>query len=542
MPGHDFQRWFFAAALIGVLASAPAAAGNLPPKNPYLADSSYPIGHGTSAQQGSVPMAGPRGPSRALTPEEITYAPLGPAHFSASTSGPYPDGRRVLWSNGLDRIVKVDHDSFEVLATFSLPGVERYTESQAEASIAAFNQRNRGFLAIARALWEVRKLRDLSSIYTLLDVDHTYYIGDKNGTITAYADAQPNDPASPIERRRVFALPQTVTGLLVGMNMTFDGWLVVATEHGYVVAIKRDFSDSRVVRLEHSEGAEEKATRPTSFGWIRNGFAIDADGGIYIASQDHMHKVVWTGDRLSTDEVAGAWSARYRNTLGHGTGATPSLMGFGEEDRFVVITDGQPLMHVTLFWRDQIPSDWQQLPGAPDRRIAGMLPAHMGNPDLTTIQSEQSVAVAGYGALVVNNIPRNVPWYVPKQVDLLLSSYLGSNPEYQPFGVQKFQWDPLKRRFEDAWVNTQVSSPNSVPIVSHASNRVYLIGARNNHWTLEALDWTTGRMAFHHLIGDHRYNSLFSGTLVDEAGRIHYGTVWGRVQLNPRPSAATNPD
>ena len=78
-------------------------------------------------------MAGPRGPSRVLLPEEITYAPLGPAHFSANTSGPYPGGRRVFWSNGLDRIVKIDHDSFEVLATFFLPGAERYTESQAEA-------------------------------------------------------------------------------------------------------------------------------------------------------------------------------------------------------------------------------------------------------------------------------------------------------------------------------------------------------------------------------------------------------------------------
>jgi hypothetical protein len=542
MRNLHLQRPFFAVALIAFLASAPAPAGTLPPKNPYLADSSYPIGHGTSAQQGSVPTAGPRGPSRTLLPEEIRYAPLGPAHFSANTTGPYPGGRRVLWSNGLDRIVKVDHDSFEVLATFFLPGAERYTESRAEASIAAFNERNRGLLAIVKALREAQKLRDLASVYTLLDADDTYYIGDKNGTITAYGDVRPNDPASPIEKKREFALPQAVTGLLVGMNMTFDGWLVVATEHGHVVAIKRDFSDFRVVRLEHSEGAEKKATRRTGFGWIRNGFAVDEGGGIYIASQDHMHKVVWTGDRLSTEEAAGAWTARYRNSWGHGTGATPSLMGFGEEDRFVVITDGQPLMHVTLFWRDEIPSDWRQLPGAPDRRIAGMLPAHMGDPELTTIQSEQSVVVAGYGAFVVNNIPRNVPSYVPKQVELLLSSYLGSNPEYQPFGVQKFVWNPVRRRFEDAWVNTQVSSPNSAPIVSYASNLVYLIGARDNQWTLEALDWTTGRTAFQHLIGDQRYNSLFSGTLVDEAGRVHYGTVWGRVRLDPRPSAPSSPD
>jgi hypothetical protein len=75
--------------------------------------------------------------------------------------------------------------------------------------------------------------------------------------------------------------------------------------------------------------------------------------------------------------------------------------------------------------------------------------------------------------------------------------------------------------------------------VSYASNLVYFIGARDDQWTLEALDWTTGRPAFQHLIGDQRYNSLFSGTLVDEAGRIHYGSVWGRVRLNPRPSVAT---
>ena len=66
-------------------------------------------------------------------------------------------------------------------------------------------------------------------------------------------------------------------------------------------------------------------------------------------------------------------------------------------------------------------------------------------------------------------------------------------------------------------------------------DRVYLVGARDNRWTLEALDWATGESAFHYVIGGQRYNSLFAGTLVDEAGRVHYGTPWGRVRLNPRP-------
>jgi hypothetical protein len=70
--------------------------------------------------------------------------------------------------------------------------------------------------------------------------------------------------------------------------------------------------------------------------------------------------------------------------------------------------------------------------------------------------------------------------------------------------------------------------------VSRDSNLVYLIGARDNRWTLEALDWDTGASRFHYGIGGQRYNPFFSGTLLDEAGRIHFGSVWGRVRLRPQ--------
>jgi hypothetical protein len=510
------------------------AAAERPPRNPFLADSVYPLGHGDPGQQDALDVAGPSGPARALEADEIQYEHTGPGQFGAYTSGPYPDGRRVIWSNGLDRIVKVDFDSFETLATYWVPDAERYDEARADTSIAGFDESNEGLGALYRAFREAAKLRDLSSVYTVLDRDNTYFIADKSGTITAYGDADPKDPASEIVVKRSFALPEPVTGLTVGMNMTFDGWLIVPTEHGYVVAISRDFAQHRVVRLLHSEGAEEKATRPTGYGWVRNGVAIDDAGGIYVASQEHMHKVVWTGDALSTDPADGAWNARYLNGWGHGTGATPSLMGFGDEDRFVVITDGEPLMNVVLFWRDAIPDDWQQLPDAPDPRIAGQLPANMGDPALDEIQSEQSVVVAGHGALVVNNKPRNVPWYLPGRAATLLISFLGSNPEHQPYGVQKFAWNPTARRLENAWVNTEVSSPSCVPVVSYPSERVYLIGARDDQWTLEALDWHDGSSAFHTVIGGQRYNPFFSGTEIDEAGRIHYGTPWGRVRLAPR--------
>ncbi len=524
------------ALALALLAGAGRAA-ELPPRNPFLADSVNAMGHGDSAQQDAVAVPGPEDPGPALDAREIQYLHVGPAHFGAHTSSPYPDGRRVLWSNGLDRIVKVDFESFELLATHWVEGARRWTEAEADASIAAFDASNQGVRAIWRAMREASKLRDLSSVYTVLDVDHTYYVADKSGAITAYADAEPGNPASAIAVKGVFQLPEPVTGLSVGMNMTFDGWLVVPTEHGFVVAVSRDLKRHRVTRMRHSEGAEQKATRPTGYGWVRNGVAIDASGGIYVASQEHLHKLVWTGERLSTDPADGAWTARYRNGWGHGTGATPSLMGFGGEDRFVVITDGEPLMNVALFWRDAIPVDWQALPGAPDRRIAGMLPADMGDPELEAIQSEQSVVVAGYGALVVNNVPRNVPWYLPSRAASLLVGYLGSEPRHQPYGVQKFEWDPASRSLREAWVNREVSSPSCVPLASYASGRVYLIGARGDRWTLEALAWSDGRSAFHSAIGGQRYNPLFSGTLIDEAGRVHYGTPWGRVRLAPRRAA-----
>ncbi|MFP6663607.1 MAG: hypothetical protein VCC00_05350 [Deltaproteobacteria bacterium] len=522
-------------ALALALPGGLADAAEQPPRNPFLADSVYPLGHGDSAQQDALPVPGPKDPGASLQTSQIQYAHVGPAHFGAATSSPYADGRRVFWSNGLDRIVKVDFETFEVLATYWLVEEPRWTEAEADASIASFEASNEGVFAIWQAFQDASKLRDLSGVYTVLSADNTYYIANKDGSISAYADADPTDPASPIVKKAVFQLPEGVSGLTVGMNMTFDGWLIVPTEHGYVLAISRDLKKHRVIRMRHSEGAEEKATRPTGYGWVRNGVALDKRGGIYIASQDHMHKLIWTGDTLSTDPADGAWTAPYLNGWGHGTGATPSLMGFGAEDRFVVITDGSPLMNVVLFWRDSIPEDWQRLPLSPDRRIAGMLPANLGDPELETIQSEQSVVVAGYGALVVNNRARNVPWYLPERAASLLIGYLGSSPRYQPFGVQKFEWDPDARTLRNAWVNREVSSPSCVPVVSYPSQRVYLIGARDNRWTLEALDWSTGHSAYHTEIGGQRYNPFFSGTELDELGRIHYGTPWGRVRLMPEP-------
>ena len=82
-------------ALLACSDSGPglAAGPNSPPRNPFLADSDYSLGHAESAQQDSSPIAGPRGPSETLLPADISYQPIGPGHFGLGVSSPYPPPR-----------------------------------------------------------------------------------------------------------------------------------------------------------------------------------------------------------------------------------------------------------------------------------------------------------------------------------------------------------------------------------------------------------------------------------------------------------------
>ncbi len=121
-------------------------------------------------------------------------------------------------------------------------------------------------------------------------------------------------------------------------------------------------------------------------------------------------RVQWTGSELTLDPASGAWRAAYEigagqqgGRLGKGSGSTPTLMGTGDGDRFVVITDGQDVMHLVLMWRDDIPSGWEPIAPGKDLRIAAEVPVTFGNPDAEVAYSEQSVLVRGYGAVVVNN-------------------------------------------------------------------------------------------------------------------------------------------
>lgn len=61
---------------------------------------------------------------------------------------------------------------------------------------------------------------------------------------------------------------------------------------------------------------------------------------------------------------------------------------------------------------------------------------------------------------------------------------------------------------------------------------------------IEGVDWSTGRPAFHFVLGGSMFNTLGAGITLDEEGRLLLGTIFGktrilRVGTNRVPSAVT---
>ena len=68
------------------------------------------------------------------------HARLGPGHFGSLLTGPYPDGRRVIWSNGREQLAKLDAETLEVLATYAIPGVAQSDPDVLEADLAGLDE------------------------------------------------------------------------------------------------------------------------------------------------------------------------------------------------------------------------------------------------------------------------------------------------------------------------------------------------------------------------------------------------------------------
>ncbi|MEL0028078.1 MAG: hypothetical protein VW625_05355, partial [Perlucidibaca sp.] len=388
-----------------------------------------------------------------------------------------------------------------------------------------------------------------SGAYNLLDRDQRLIVGQSDA-LQVYGDAVPGDHHSGIQQLKQFSLPAAArcgsrADELVGITMLPNGYVAFATKFGMLGVVPRQpeamcAETLSVYSLNGDERCNDASIPDSELEQVSNSISADEQNNLYVVTSGAQYRIRWDGHALEPD-----WRAAYEGAggsgggrLGAGSGSTPSLMGQpGSKDRFVVITDGQPLMHLVLMWQDEIPADWQPIKPGRDRRIACEVPVNFGDESVTESLSEQSVLVRGYAAVVVNNLFKLNKLFaqVPGQLQPFtqLVSGLAIN---RPAGLQRIDWDPETRSCHTVWANTEVSIPNGIPTMSAASGQIFGIGSRTinglDTWTLESVDFATGKSRFN--IPSTPYptdNSFFAGTTIGPGNSVWTGTFGGLTRF-----------
>ncbi len=511
-----------------------------------FSDVLWPASHRSSYAQGSSAMAGPT--DAATTSSEHLVLPSAGIPVVASFSSPYEDGGRAVWSTvpGLDAaILKVDHGTFEI--------IDWYVPSEREENPPTFTL-------------------GLSGAYNAIDSENRFIVG-RTRFVSIFGDSVDGARSSPTELKKRIFIPDEVfcneDDVIAGMSLTYDEQLVFVTELGNLFVISpdadpNDLGDIPVISA--NQGC--RTADPNDLEIVSNSLAADEDGGLYVLTSAAMYRFDWDGRSLSR-----GWRAEYEVAaevpspirLGPGSGSTPSLMGTKvDDDRFVVITDGRALMNLVLFWRGEIPEDWEPIAPGKDPRIACEVPVDFGTGGAEAI-SEQSVAVRGYAAVVVNDLLTNPTINPPSIGNLgaaaqnLVSALEGGIPEKAPFGLERIDWDPATRTCATVWANPDISVPNGIPSISEAAGLVYGAGQREGQWGLEGLDFETGVSRVWvpagagicpgdsggivgilpgvadvlEVVPDSCENSVYAATTVGPDGMVYQGTLNGMTRYVP---------
>ncbi|MFA9564985.1 MAG: hypothetical protein ACERLM_09810, partial [Acidimicrobiales bacterium] len=404
-------------------------------------------------------------------------------------SPPYDDGSIVTWTTtsntpDLRGVIKVDHVTGEIIDTF-IPAERGLDPPE--------------FVAL------------LSGNYKMLDRDNRLIVG-YSSRLEVYGDDFPADPASPIELLDTYPLPSDALcradDSLVGLVMTYDGRIAFATDMGmigFMPGEPSEMSDEALaVASLNGEKCGDESIPVEELEHVTNSIAADETGGVYAVTDERL--LGFSASGLG-GEVAIDWSATYETgdalsavRIGDaGSGSTPTVMGTSEgDDRFVVITDGQDVMHLVLYWLDEIPADWEPVEPGKDPRIACEVPVTFGETDVSNSETEQSVLVHGYSSILTNNRLDDAAGIgeLPENLRRGSAALLGGDPEFAPRGAERIDWDPGTRTCSTVWTNAEVSIPNGVPTMSAPSNMVYGMGLDGSTWGLVGLDFGTGEQVF----------------------------------------------
>ena len=494
--------------------------------NPYFSAPLYSITHFDSGQSDTYPYQVKKG-EYSVDLKKMQHVSGGPINIMtlASTSPDY------MWGVSTQGVtyINISGTNFKEITRLDVPGVPVITQKQHEEVLGKKYKSVDEVDSAVKNIYGIENgmTRIVNGVYSVVDSDNTLFAEFNAYQICAFVLVDKNNPSKGIkidrilDTRKFFQSNEHIEGL----SMTYDGKLVIAGTHSITV-VDRDFKKYETVEFGYDE-------------FISNSIAVDENNGIYVASDKYMRKLVWTGTKLSQDEKDGAWKSEYEIgeqpptvKFGKGTGATPTLMGFGsDEDELVVITDGADRMNIVAFWRNKIPAGFKQKPGTKSRRIADQAPVTAGRPkNAKWIQSEQSVVIKNYGAFVVNNI-------VDKAPEDRMVGVIALGPVIAPpLGVEKFEWDTKTHSWKSAWTRGDVSSISMVPTMSSVSDIVFVNGYYDKTgWEVTGMDWNTGKTVYKSKFGFNNFgNGAYAVIQFLPNGDLLFNSIGGPFRVTTK--------
>jgi len=506
---------------------------NMPAPNPWLTRSVYPTSHFNGGATDSVLFAGPAKGGMLVRERDVKVVPnLMVSNPTVKKIG----SDTVMFASGIFGVRKIlaTGKAFENLSFTPYPGYEDRAARTDEKRVAMLLAE----LDAARRAKDDAKLISLTTnglesigwnlvdgingVYNMFDRDGFHYcVFGGTKVLKSTDDNKVRDSVRIVKAVDVAAAmpPAEAKAIsrIIGLNMTYDGHIAAAAP-GALVVLDRDLNVKSYVAFPGEA--------------VDNNIAIDERNGIYVVTSRRMLKVIWSGQKLSTDEKDGAWESGYEwipdeealaaGSISRGSGTTPTLMGFGNDpDKFVVIADAaRSGTNLVAFWRDDIPADFQQKPGTKSRRIADQ-----ARIEISQITIEPSPNVLGYGAAVINgSYPK------PVKYPGAPNAFTAGVTRPAPLGVQKFIWNPKTRQFDKAWVNREVDNSDiMVPVVSAATGLMYCAHKENGDYQYVALDWMTGELKERWIFpDDSRVWNAFGGiTTILEDGDLLIGGAFG---------------
>jgi hypothetical protein len=474
-----------------------AAEAALPSPNPWAAAGPYPMSHHNPAQSDVTVVDGPT-KGRKLTVADAKTVPV------VWCSGPIVKkvGDHTTVVAGTPHgLAKIDAtgEAFDLVSFMPYPGLEDEHSDVTHEDIAWHMERIdekrrkkqdlRLLLHSAYMLYglELNYRNGGSGAYGVIDKDGYHYtFFDATRLVKSFDDNAPREPLRPVRHVGVTdGLPEEIASQvtrILSISLTYDGHLAVAASGGLFV-FDRDLERKDYILFpdEHLE----------------NSIALDEER-IYVVTSKYMRGVIWNGERLSMDEADGAWISEYevmaegeaidRGAASHGSGTTPTLMGFGEdEDELVVVSDGSPDgAQLVAFWRDAIPEDFVQKPGSRSRRIADQIRLRV-----SPLTVEASPAAYGTGVIVLNS---TYPESAPAPLNIIGNAFLAGETRKPPLGAQKFEWKSDENRFVEGWFLDDIDNTDWMPpAISPDNGLAYVATKVDSVYEYRAIDFETGK-------------------------------------------------